>query len=261
MRTWTFLARSLVWGTMLVSAACASGNAGDDDDDGVPIDAAIGAIDGPSQHIDSGGPDSMPIVSIDGSPGAPDAMDVPPDATEVPPDATACTPITQQKLTNGSFDTAPIGTGWTQLPQDPTYPPIATQAELPAGVTAHTASNVVWLGGLLSSTDALFQQFAVPADATTMRINFQKWFATAETTANQDFLRVQIRNTADQVLETVVQFTPTASDSTWVPIGPLAPTGNYAGQTIRIYLQSVTNATNNTNFFLDTTSLSVVACP
>jgi hypothetical protein len=131
-------------------------------------------------------------------------------------------------------------------------------------VTAQSPQNAVWLGGLLSSTDALFEQFTVPADATSMHIDFYKWFVSEETTANHDHLIVTIRNTANTVLETVVSYgNPLAStsDSTWVPIGPLNPTGNYAGQTIRLYIQSTTDAANNTNFFLDTTSLTVVACP
>jgi hypothetical protein len=247
---------------IVLCAGCASGKSGADDDDTTPIDAPAGPIvDAADQHIDSGGgtPDAQPI-------GAPDANPIAPDANEPPPDANpACTPITQQKLTNANFDGTPLGNGWVQIPQDASYPPIVTPTDLSlAGITAQSPQNAVWLGGLLSSTDALYQQFAVPADATNLQIRFYKWFASEETVVNQDFLRVQIRSTGNAVLETVATMgnpTTAGSDTAWVQTAILAPTGSYAGQTIRFYLESTTNAANNTNFFVDTTTFTVVACP
>jgi hypothetical protein len=50
------------------------------------------------------------------------------------------------------------------------------------------------------------------------------------------------------------------SNTAWTPF-TLTATGNYAGQTIRLYVQSQTNAALNTNFFMDSFALNVTACP
>jgi hypothetical protein len=236
---------------LAVISACASGKAqndGDDDGDDVqPIDASqpIDAIDRP--HIDA-----TEIHAVD-------AGDPPPDA-EVQPDAEiGCTPVTRQMLANGNLDGTPTGISWVQLPTDPAYPPIRN--DLP--VTEPTAPNAAWLGGGDNWDSAIYQQFSVPVDATSMQISFQKYLATEETESGYDYLRVQIRNNADNVLETLVEYSPTSTtdDGAWIPVGPLVPVNNYAGQTIRLHFQSHTDVIFNTNFFIDTTSITVVACP
>jgi hypothetical protein len=207
----------------------------------------------------TGSPDSDP-----GDPGRPDAADgdvdsrpvIPdaeiPDAYVPPPDA-ACTTSTQQLLVNGNFDASPMGTGWTQLPSNPSYPPIDNG--LPNNLE-HTQPNSVWLGGLLSSTDALYQQIVVPPGTLSLSLSGFKYFATEETSGTFDFLRFQIRSTADVVLETFQTYSnPPQSDTAWVPI-TLEPSGSYAGMTVRLYLQSQTDSSLNTNFFLDTFTLT-----
>ena len=64
----------------------------------------------------------------------------------------------------------------------------------------------------------------------------------------------------DAVMETLVMWSNVDSNTAWTPF-TLTATGNDAGQTIRVYVQSQTNATLNTNFFMDSFALNVTACP
>jgi hypothetical protein len=252
---------------LLAVTACASaGTPSGDDDDTLPPDAP--AVP----------PDAEPITpSPDADPTAPDAMPTTPDANTPPPDA--CVATTQQLLVNGNVDAACTGSGatlvcpsWTQQPQTAAFPPIVSAAEMPTALQPQSGGRAIWMGGLYASTDAMFQQVTVPATATQLTITGQKWFVTGESSPStpHDFMRVQIRSTADVVLETVTQWSNADSNTAWTAF-TITPTGNYAGQTIRIYLQSQTDAdptpTNttdnvgNTNFFLDTLSATVLACP
>jgi len=241
-------------------AACANASTASPDalggDDVQTPDAA-------EQHIDASGIDGPSIEPVDASDI--DAPPLPIDAMPIdapPPPIDACVPIVTQRLLNPNVDSACTGSlpnrcpSWSELPQDPAYPPI----DGALAVGAHTAPNGLWLGGLLGSTDGLYQQLAIPATTTAMSFSGQKWFATEETGGSFDFLRIQIRSTADVVLETLVTWSNVDSNTAWTPF-TLPVTGNYAGQTIRVYLQSTTDSTLNTNFFLDTFALDVTACP
>jgi hypothetical protein len=187
-------------------------------------------------------------------------MPIPPGATEQSPDA--CVATTQQLLTNGNVDAAPIGVNWTQLPQNASYPPISTAAEMSAtGITPQSGGNAVWLGGWATpSTDAIYQQITIPATTTSFHITGYRFYATAETAAGADVMRIQIRNTAGTVLETVKQWSNSDATTNWTFFDETV-TGNYAGQTIRVYLESVLDNGENTNFFVDTLSVNVLACP
>jgi len=242
----------------LVLSACASAGtpAGDDDTSGPPDARTTEA------------PDAEPIgPHPDAAPGPIDAMPGPIDAMPID----ACVHSTQQILANGNLDGTPVGTGWTQQPQNASFPPIVAANEMPPTLQPQSPSNAIWLGGIYSSTDALYQQVTIPATTTSIQITGYKWFVTGETgTVPADFMRVQIRSTADAVLETVQQWSNVDSNTGWTTFS-LTVTGNYAGQTIRVYLQAQTNAdptplnpndnVGNSNFFLDSLAVNVVACP
>lgn len=245
----------------LVLAACAAGTPqGDGDDDG-----------GNTPTIDAEIPDAsrgeIDAISLNEDAAAPDAA-VPPDA-EIPPDACVNVQTTQQLLLNPSVDgnngacpaTAADCPNWVQLPSNATYPPIDNA--LPTTINEHTAPNAVWLGGILNATDALYQEIAIPPMTAALTFTAYKVIATEDTgTVANDFLRIQIRSTADQVLETVGTYSNVDSNGTWAQF-TLPVAGNFAGQTVRLYLQSQTNGTLNTNFFLDTFTLTATinSCP
>ncbi|MCB9572209.1 MAG: hypothetical protein H6709_09005 [Kofleriaceae bacterium] len=243
--------------------ACASGQAGDPDATvGDRPDATV-SIDAPS--IDASPIDAMPIdgAAIDAMPidgAAIDAMPIdglPIDAMPIdglPIDAN-CTVQTVQLLTNPSFDASPQGTGWVQVPFDAAYPLI----DVPA-VTADTTPYSVWMGGFLSATDSLYQTVAIPAGATGLNLRGKRWIGTEETgTSAFDTVRLQIRSSAGALLEQLVQWSNVDNGTAWTSF-VLTPTGNYAGQTIRVYAESSTDSTLNTNFFFDTWVLEATVC-
>src|SRR5690242_9459980 len=120
-------------------AGCASGS------NAAQSDAPFGGQDAPPVHDD--GINEIPDAPPDAAPH-PDAppVDAPPPLDAPPPiDAPigACVPITAGLLANPVFDLSPVGTMWTEVPIDPTYPPITSD-----GFAAQTAPYKAWMGGI-----------------------------------------------------------------------------------------------------------------
>jgi hypothetical protein len=229
---------------LVVVAGCAQAGAGGDDtgddgDDGEPADAR------PDSPRFEPPPDAMP--------GSPDAFVAPPPPDAAPP---MCTIQQVQLLLNQNFDGAPAGINWTQIPADPLYPPIGAP---PAQVTPVSAPNIAWMGGLLSATDRVYQDVAIPATATAMELRVNRWISTQELSGQFDTLTIQIRTPADVTLASLANWSNANQSATWVPAILPAPSA-YPGQTVRVHLQSVTDSTLNTNFFLDSFQLVVTAC-
>ena len=223
-------------------AGCAQGRSVGDEPDAPAGDDGVdapGQIDAPG-HIDA----------------APDAR---PDAR---PDAPGCTVQNQQKLTNPSLDQSPTGTGWYQVPIDMAYPLITDQ--VPGGLTPISAPNIDWQGGIIAPfgqmvSDRLYQDVAIPASATAAELRVWRWIATEETSGQYDFMWVEIRSTADTVLEPLAQWSNADDSSGWINI--MIPLGSaHAGQTIRVNFRTRADDSLNTNFFLDTIRLMVTVC-
>lgn len=245
---------------VLLVTACASGSGepvGDDDDtpdaaarpDSAeqPPDAETPPIDAPpidAAPIDAMPTDAMPIDAMPVDAGPIDAM---------PIDA-GCTVQTVQLLTNPAFDATPLGTGWVQAPFDPAYPLI----DVPA-VAPHTSPNGVWMGGFLSATDNLYQTVAIPASATALQLTGQRWIGTEETGGTYDTVRVQLRDSTGALLEQLVQWSNSDNGTAWSAF-TLSAANPRAGQTVRLYLESSTDSSLNTNFFFDTFALNVTVC-
>jgi len=263
---------------LLALSACATagqGAADDDGDDDIPPPTPDAPV------VDD--VDAAPIDPTDADPdgAVPDAAV--PDAAA--PDAAvpdACVPSSQQILLNGNVDATCTGSGatlscpnWTMQPAVAAYPPIVTTAELTTaqtGVTPQSGGRAVWIGGLHAATDALYQDIAIPASATSVTINGYRWLGTSETTPStpHDYARVQIRNTSGTVLETLQEWSNANSTTNWTFFTATA-TGSYAGQTIRVVVTSTTDADPTpsntedeagfTSFYFDTLAVNVLACP
>jgi hypothetical protein len=228
----------------IVVAGCAQAGSGADDD-----------VDRPDAQPDSARLEPRP----DAPPGTPDAF-VPgqPDAfIPGPPDAApACTTQQVQLLLNPGFDGTPLGVNWTQIPADPMYPPIGAP---PASVTPLSAPNILWMGGLLSAVDVVYQDVAIPATATALELRVNRWIATEELGGMFDTLTVQIRNTSDATLASLATWSNANTSTAFVNAVLPAPSA-YPGQTIRVHFRSATDSTLNTNFFIDSLQLVVTAC-
>jgi hypothetical protein len=116
------------------------------------------------------------------------------------------------------------------------------------------------MGGYFNANDQLLQTVTIPASATALRFKGQRWIASEDTAAANDFLTVQIRDGGGTLLEQIGQFSNLQTNGTWTAFD-LPAASPHAGQTIQIYLRGTTNATLNTNFFLDSFALEVTYCP
>jgi hypothetical protein len=245
---------------ILVFAGCASGKSSGtaDADLGPQVDAKAfrdGPIeqqpDAPMQH-----PDAM---------GMADAMVM---ADAQPLDAfvflDACVPQVTELLTNPVLDLTPVGTGWTQVPSDPLYPPITSDGTF----APHTAPYKMWLGGLIAPagtnvTSFVYQDITVPANTTQLVITGYHVVGTTETTTTTayDTSTVAVTQTNGTPIETVLSLSNLTNTGTaWLAFSHTFAT-NLSGQTVRLRFTSTNDDSFNTNFFFDTFSLKATHCP
>ncbi len=122
---------------------------------------------------------------------------------------------------------------------------------------AHTGSWKAWLDGYGSAhTDTLFQTVSVPSSISSATLSFWLHIDTKETTttAANDTLQVQIRNSSGAVLSTlatysnlnpITDYTQVAFDIT-----------SFKGQAIQIYLVGAENGSLQTSFIVDDFALN-----
>jgi subtilisin family serine protease len=126
------------------------------------------------------------------------------------------------------------------------------------GEAAHSGSWKAWLDGYGSAhTDSIYQDVTIPSTATTATLSFWLHIDTAETTTTTayDTLKVQIRNTSNTVLATLVTYSNLnkATGYSQKSFNVLA----YKGQTIRVYFLGVEDSSLQTSFVIDDTALNV----
>jgi hypothetical protein len=233
--------------------ACATAGEGDDGTTGRP-DAGVTLT--PDAPAFPSPPDAIPTADADPLPPQPDAAPGAPDAAPGAPDAAPCTDTVVQLLTNANFDSGPGG-GWVEQSM---YALINPAAGLPAAIPPQSGTHAVWMGGDYLTTDKLYQDVAVPAGATNLELVGYRWIASEETGATPyDTVILQVRSTADATLETLATWSNVDKGTAWTAF-TLPATGSYGGQTVRVYLESNTDSTLNTNFFFDTFALRVTVC-
>ncbi|HVV84704.1 MAG TPA: hypothetical protein VHE35_16680 [Kofleriaceae bacterium] len=184
--------------------------------------------------------------------GAIDASNI--DARVV--DAPGCTTMLLQRLTNATFDAAPLGTGWSETPIDPMYPLITADD----GVPEDTAPNKAWLGGIESGDDELHQDVAIPAGTTQLLLRGKYDVRTDEFFPGvYDDSQVDLVSTGGAVLENVLSVDDDGATTGWTSFQRLF-SQSYAGQTVRVRLQSHNDDTDVTSFFYDSLALEATVC-
>ncbi|MCW3094827.1 MAG: putative protease, partial [Chthonomonadaceae bacterium] len=126
------------------------------------------------------------------------------------------------------------------------------------GQPAHSGSWKAWLDGYgRAHTDTLAQTVTVPSTITTATLTFWLHIDTAEitTTAANDTLKVQIRNSAGTVLATLATYSNLNKASGYSQ--KTFDLSAYKGQTIQLYLIGVENGSRQTSFVVDDFSLLV----
>ncbi|MDB4956913.1 MAG: peptidase and in kexin sedolisin [Myxococcales bacterium] len=167
-----------------------------------------------------------------------------------------CVMQTQELLVNGNFDSAPLGTGWTQ-----SDPSLVTSAD---GVAEQSAPNKGWLGGVTSGTDLLYQDVAIPASTTALAISGFFDVRSAEDPNDPlgpyDFGRAELVTTGGTLIDTIGTYDDSKPQAAWVALSHTF-TANVAGQTVRLRFTSTNDGINPTSFYFDTLSLRATICP
>ena len=126
-------------------------------------------------------------------------------------------------------------------------------------VPAYTGNWLAWFGGYENANDVLYQQVTIPSWACQANVQFWYWIATEETSGQNDILSVEIRRNSDNaLLKTLKTLSNLDSTSGWVQSQQFDVT-EFIGQTVRLRFAATTNATNNTNFFIDDVNLMVMS--
>jgi len=151
-------------------------------------------------------------------------------------------------LSNGNFDAA-TSAPWVEM-GNPTYPMVVNASD--AGISAQSGSRIAWLGGFESSTDALYQDVAVPAGQGALEVTGYYRINSQEVLSGvYDVFTIDLVTTSNTVLEHVLQRTNLDATSGWTAFDYHA-IGNYGGQTVRLRMSSRNDDTFVTNFFVDT---------
>lgn len=122
----------------------------------------------------------------------------------------------------------------------------------------HAGSWKAWLDGYGSAhTDSILQTVTIPATATQATLSFWLHIDTLETstTAANDTLKVQVRNSSGTVLATLATYSNLNAAAGYAQM--TFDLAAYKGQTIQIYLVGVENSSLKTSFVVDDFLLNV----
>jgi hypothetical protein len=123
---------------------------------------------------------------------------------------------------------------------------------------SHTGSWKAWLNGYgLVHTDSLLQTVSIPSSVTNAALSFWLHIDTAETTttAANDTLKVQIRNSAGALLTTLATYSNLNVIAGYAQVS--FDVTSYKGQTIQLYLVGVENSSSKTSFIVDDFAFNV----
>jgi hypothetical protein len=146
---------------------------------------------------------------------------------------------------NGSANPAP----WTPTP---------SVIDNSAGEAAHSGAWKAWMNGYgTTHTDSILQTVTIPSTATTATLAFWLHIDTAETTTTTAFdtLKVQIRNTAGTVLQTLATFSNLNAATGYSPKS--FNVMSFKGQTIQVFLVGTEDTSLQTSFVVDDFTLNV----
>ncbi len=125
------------------------------------------------------------------------------------------------------------------------------------GRSPRSGSFYAWLNGYgFSNTDFVYQQVTIPSTATSATLTFWLAIDTAETTTTTAFdtLKLQIRNSSNTVLATLVTYS-NLNKTTGYVLRTFDLT-SFKGQTIRVYFLGQEDFSLQTSFVIDDTALN-----
>jgi xanthomonalisin len=161
-----------------------------------------------------------------------------------------------QVLANPGFDAGSMA--WTETTLSSST--IITPDSALMSLKAQSPSNLAWLGGYAGAMDDLSQVVAIPAGATAITLSFYYAIATQEgSPAIADTMDVYVYDPSTAKYTAVAAFNDNMSTPNWTRFVATLPL-SLAGKTVQVGFEATTDGTKNTNFFVDTVALDVVAC-
>ncbi|RME12483.1 MAG: hypothetical protein D6802_04150 [Ardenticatenia bacterium] len=124
---------------------------------------------------------------------------------------------------------------------------------------AHSGTWKAWLGGDNLVNEMLSQTLFIPNGTTNLTLSYWWRVSTLEQTHPFDTLTVVLRDTNGTLLQVVETLTDGDASTTWQQ-STWTLSNAYAGQTLVLSFETVTDQDDATSFFLDDVSLSLV-CP
>ena len=162
-----------------------------------------------------------------------------------------------QLLANPAFDAG--HTAWTETTSSSSS--IITSDSVLTTLRAHTPSNLAWLAGYANADDDLSQTITIPANASSITLSFYYVLQTQETTAGAfDTMDVYTYDPALAKYTALATFndnmaTPSYLDAVLDHPAAVDGRADHQGR-----LPGEVGHEQNTNFFIDSVALDVVAC-
>jgi hypothetical protein len=168
----------------------------------------------------------------------------------------ATTTPSMQLLMNPGFDQGMVA--WVEDTLSSST--IITNDSILTSIKAQSPSNLAWLAGYANAQDDLWQDVSIPAGASSITLSFYYAIATQENSpAIADSMTVYTYEPRTDRFTAVATFNDNMSTPVWTRFSVSLPV-SLAGKSIQLGFQSTTDNARNTNFFVDTVSLDVVAC-
>lgn len=158
------------------------------------------------------------------------------------------TGTTSQLLANAGFESGNVS--WTAA--------ASSDITTSTSYSPHGGSWYAWLGGWATThTDYLYQTVTIPSTATAATLSFYLRVATAETTTTTayDTLKVQLRDTSNNVLTQLVSLSNLSASCCYAQKS--FDISAYKGRTVRVYFQADNDNGNQTSFLVDDAAVTV----
>ncbi len=157
-------------------------------------------------------------------------------------------------LHNGGFESG--STDWVEVGVDiidhRSYP------NLPA--MPYSGDWLAWLGGRNYASDTLYQDFQVPAGASSAQLSYMLQVGTAEVGGVYDYLYVRLRTTGGSLVRDLGSF-----NNTFLPANQwtsreitFSDLGAHQGEILRLSFEATTDGSAITSFYLDNVSLKTI---
>lgn len=137
-------------------------------------------------------------------------------------------------------------TGWTQYSSNGWT--LILNSGFPGGVTPHSGSWAVWLGGDDNETGYIQQQITVPVGSSIL--SYWHWIASADV-CGFDIAKINVNSTTVEEYD----LCSTANTGGWVE--HTVDLNSYAGQSVALQIRAETDSSTNSNLFIDDVSFGL----